>query len=83
MSSEEIEEFIKNLDDLSKDMCVYPDKMTYDCCDCYLCRKDFFEHVRADLRDKQQNLLSDLLTKQIVHELFEVVSFYRTCFLHA
>lgn len=52
MSSEEIEKFIKNLDDLSKDMCVYPDKMTYDCCDCYLCRKDFFEHVRADLRDK-------------------------------
>ena len=52
MTSEEIEEFIRDLDEQTKDMCVYPDKMTFDCCDCYLCRKDFIDHVREELREK-------------------------------
>lgn len=53
MTSEEIEEFIRCLDEKTRDMCVCPDKMTFDCCDCYLCRKDFFEHVREELKNKQ------------------------------
>lgn len=52
MTQEEIEIFIENLDRASRDMCVYPDKMTLDCCDCYLCRKDFFDHVREELKNK-------------------------------
>ena len=50
MTEEEIELFIKQLDQESEDMCVYPNKQTANCEDCYLCRVDFFNHVREELR---------------------------------
>lgn len=50
MTSEEIEEFITYLDNESQNMCVYPDKCTFDCCDCYLCRCDYFNHIREELK---------------------------------
>ena len=46
----EIEEFIVHLDKKSRDLCVYPDQQTVDCCDCYLCRVSFFNKVREELR---------------------------------
>ena len=52
MSEQEIEDFITDLDKASKDLCVYPDKQNIDCTDCYLCRVDFFNKVRAELRAK-------------------------------
>lgn len=53
MIDREIEDFVMELDKRSAGLCVYPDKQTIDCCDCYLCRVDFFEQVRADLRKEQ------------------------------
>lgn len=53
MIDREIEDFVIELDKQSADLCVYPDKQTIDCCDCYPCRVDFFEQVRADLRKEQ------------------------------
>ena len=50
MSEQEIEKFIKELDKDSKDLCVYPDKQNINCSDCYLCRVDFFNKVREELR---------------------------------
>lgn len=52
MSEEEIEEFITELDLNSRDMCVFPNQQTSDCCDCYPCRVSYFNKVRADLREK-------------------------------
>lgn len=46
---EDIEEYITELDEISKDMCVFPEKQTLECCDCYMCRVDFFNIVRSRL----------------------------------
>lgn len=54
MTEQDIETFIRYLDSHSRDMCVYPSKQTTTCCDCYLCRVDYFDQVRNDLR-KEQN----------------------------
>ena len=51
VSQEEIEQFIKYLDEETQNLCVYPDQQTLDCVDCYLCRVSFFDKVRNDLRD--------------------------------
>ena len=51
MSDKDIEKFIEELDKSTDDMCVYPEKQTLDCCDCYLCRVDFFNMVREQLRN--------------------------------
>lgn len=34
---------------IENNMCVFPDKQTFDCCDCTICRIDFFKHVIQDL----------------------------------
>lgn len=54
MSNEEIERFISELDQIvtGRKLCVYPDKQTLDCCDCYLCHEDFYNRVRAEIKDK-------------------------------
>lgn len=46
----EIEQYIKILDERTKDMCVYPQGQDFDCCDCGLCRWVFFNRVREELR---------------------------------
>ena len=54
MSEENIEKFISELDQTVTDqeLCVYPDKQTLDCCDCYLCHVDFYNKVRDELKNK-------------------------------
>jgi len=52
MTEKEIEDFIVQLDKDSQDMCVYPNKQTGECCDCYLCRVDFFNNVRKELKNE-------------------------------
>lgn len=54
MSKEEIEELIVKLDQIvtEEELCVYPDKQTLDCCDCYLCHVDFYNKVRDELKNK-------------------------------
>lgn len=52
MTYKELEDFITDLDIASRDMCVYPNQQTLDCCDCYPCRVSYFNKVRADLREK-------------------------------
>ena len=51
MSEEEIEEFITELDLNSRDMCVFPNQQTYECCNCYLCRVNYFNQVRKELHE--------------------------------
>ena len=38
MTDSDIEKFIEDLDKASEDLCVYPEKQTFDCCDCYVQR---------------------------------------------
>lgn len=54
MLEENIENFISELDKIvtEQELCVYPDKQTFDCCDCYLCHMDFYNKVRDELKDK-------------------------------
>lgn len=54
MSYSEIENIIHELDKIvtEQELCVYPDKQTFDCCDCYLCHVDFYNKVRYELKDK-------------------------------
>ncbi|QHJ84985.1 MAG: hypothetical protein [Bacteriophage sp.] len=49
--NEEIEKFIADLDKTvtEKQLCVYPEKQEYDCCDCYLCHVDYYNHIRQEL----------------------------------
>lgn len=51
MTDSGIEDFIKALDYevCSKELCVYPDKQTFECCDCYMCHVDFYNKVRDEL----------------------------------
>ena len=51
MSTEEIEVFVRELDEYVRknELCVYPEKQTFDCCDCYLCRIDFKKKVSDEL----------------------------------
>lgn len=51
MTHEEIEEFIRELDKevTEKELCVFPDKETFDCCDCYLCHVDYYNQIRRNL----------------------------------
>jgi len=51
MTEQDIEDFICYLDADTREMCVNPDCMTFDCCDCYLCRVAFFNRAREDLKD--------------------------------
>lgn len=51
MKKEDIEKFITQLDKDSKNMCVCPSKQTFDYCDCYLCRVDYFNNIRRELSD--------------------------------
>lgn len=53
MDEERVEQFISELDQIVTDqeLCVYPDKQTLDCCDCYLCHVDFYNKVRSDLKN--------------------------------
>lgn len=51
MKEKDIEEFITYLDQKYKDYCLNPDNMNIDCCDCYPCRKDFFNKVREELKN--------------------------------
>jgi len=52
MPEENIEKFISELDKIvtERELCVYPDKQTLDCYDCYLCHVDFYNNVRDELR---------------------------------
>ena len=52
VSAEEIERFINMLDEYvrTNEMCVNPSCETYECLDCYLCRIDFYNKVRDELR---------------------------------
>lgn len=54
MSEENIKNFIAELDQIvtEHELCVYPNKQTLDCCDCYLCHVDFYNKVRDELKDK-------------------------------
>lgn len=54
MSDNAIENFISALDRIvtEQELCVYPDKQTLDCCDCYLCHVDFYNNVRDELKNK-------------------------------
>lgn len=52
----EIEQFITWLDEKTRDECMCPDNMTFDCCDCYMCRVHYFETTRQLLRDKGDEL---------------------------
>ena len=51
LDEKEIEELINYLDKYisQNELCVYPEKQTYDCCDCYLCRIDYFRKLRKEL----------------------------------
>ena len=52
MSTEEIEIFVSKLDEYVRknELCVYPEKQTFDCCDCYMCRVDYFNKLRRELK---------------------------------
>lgn len=52
MKEEDIENFITQLDKDSKDMGIYPNKQTFECNDCYLCRVDYFNNIRKELKEK-------------------------------
>lgn len=54
MSNEEIEKLIDKLDLVvtKQELCVYPNKQTLDCCDCYLCHVDFYNKIRDELKNK-------------------------------
>ena len=54
MDNNKIERLIAELDQIitEQELCVYPDKQTLDCCDCYLCHVDFYNKVRDELKDK-------------------------------
>ena len=51
MSEEEINDLIQSLDHyiIDNEICVFPEKQTFDCCDCYLCRTDYFDKIRKEL----------------------------------
>lgn len=51
LDTEEIEELINYLNKYisQHELCVYPEKQTFDCCDCYLCRIDYFDKIRKEL----------------------------------
>lgn len=51
LTTQEIEEYISYLDGETRQMCVNPDQMTFECNDCYLCRVAFFNGIREDLKD--------------------------------
>ena len=53
MSTEEIEVFMRKLDKYvcKNELCVYPEKQTFDCCDCYLCRVDYFDKIRKRINE--------------------------------
>lgn len=53
MDSNRIEAIIKGIDQIVTDqeLCVYPDKQTLDCCDCYLCHVDFYNKIRDELKN--------------------------------
>ena len=51
LTAQEIEEYISYLDGETREMCVAPDNMTFECSDCYLCRVAFFNRIREDLKD--------------------------------
>ena len=53
MSAEEIEVFMRKLDEYvcKNELCVYPEKQTFDCCDCYLCRVDYFDKIRKRINE--------------------------------
>ena len=52
MTIENIDKFIRTLDQIvtEQELCVYPNKQTLDCCDCYLCHVDFYNKVRDELK---------------------------------
>ena len=54
MDNNEIETLISELDQIviEQELCVYPNKQTLDCCDCYLCHVDFYNKVRDELKNK-------------------------------
>lgn len=52
MTRQELEDFITQLDHDSRGLCVYADKMTIDCNDCYECRVNYFNWVRQDMINK-------------------------------
>lgn len=54
MDNNKIDKFILKLDQIvtNQELCVYPDKQTLDCCDCYLCHVDFYNKVRDELKNK-------------------------------
>ena len=54
MDNNKIDKFILKLDQIvtNQELCVYPDKQTLDCCDCYLCHVDFYNNVRDELKNK-------------------------------
>ena len=51
LDEKEIDELIIYLDKYisQHDLCVYPEKQTFDCCDCYLCRVDYLDKIRKEL----------------------------------
>lgn len=51
LTNEEIEKLTEYLDEYvcRHELCVYPEKQTFDCCDCYLCRVDFKKKVSDEL----------------------------------
>ena len=54
MDNNKIDKFILKLDQIvtNQELCVYPDKQTLDCCDCYLCHVDFYNKIRDELKNK-------------------------------
>lgn len=52
LTNEEIEKLIEYLDEYVRqnELCVYPEKQTFDCCDCYMCRMDYFNKLRRELK---------------------------------
>lgn len=53
MSEEEINDLIQSLDHyiIDNEICVFPEKQTFDCCDCTLCKDDFFKKIRNKLNE--------------------------------
>ena len=53
MSEEEINDLIQSLDHyiIDNEICVFPEKQTFDCCDCTLCKDDFFKKIRNRLNE--------------------------------
>lgn len=52
----EIDRFIAELDEYVRqyELCVYPDKQTFDCCDCTICRMDFYNKIRENSNNLSQ-----------------------------